>query len=163
MGPAKSPASSPSVNKGRCSIGATPKRYCIPGEAFALTSPRQSSAQLGGVRVGETGTSEPPPKHMAVHVWCRNEVQAGRVRYPERHKATTLERRRLFVIGLRYDGSMVERRVITPEEMDLMSPDERDSAVRSGELRSLDDLPVELRKRVIARAAEIEERLRLTS
>jgi hypothetical protein len=47
--------------------------------------------------------------------------------------------------------------------MDLMSPEARDSAVRAGELRSLNDLPVELRNRVIARAAEIEERLRLTS
>jgi hypothetical protein len=58
---------------------------------------------------------------------------------------------------------MVERRVITPEEMDLMSPEERDFAVRTGELRSLNELPVELRNRVIARAAEIEEQLRLTS
>jgi hypothetical protein len=73
-----------------------------------------------------------------------------------------LEPHRLFVTGVRYDGDMVERSVITPEEMDLMSPEERDAVVRSGELRSLSDLPVELRNRVIARAAEIEERLRLT-
>ncbi len=46
--------------------------------------------------------------------------------------------------------------------MDAMSPDERDRAVRNGELRSLDDLPEALRQRVIARAAAIEARLRLT-
>ena len=57
---------------------------------------------------------------------------------------------------------MDNRRVITPEEMDLMSPEERASAVRNGELRSLEDLPEELRHQVIARAAAIEERLRLT-
>ena len=43
-----------------------------------------------------------------------------------------------------------------------MSPEERASAVRNGELRSLEDLPEELRHQVIARAAAIEERLRLT-
>ena len=58
---------------------------------------------------------------------------------------------------------MDNRRVITPEEMDLMSPDERASAVRNGELHSLEDLPRELRHQVIARAAAFEERFRLTS
>ncbi len=53
--------------------------------------------------------------------------------------------------------------MITAEEMDLMSPEERDSAVRSGELHSLDELPDELRSRVIGRAATIEARLRLSS
>jgi hypothetical protein len=58
---------------------------------------------------------------------------------------------------------MAERHVITAEEMDLMSPEERDSAIRGGELHSLDELPDELRSRVIGRAATIEARLRLSS
>ncbi len=58
---------------------------------------------------------------------------------------------------------MAERLVITPEEMEVMSPEERDRAVRNGELHSLDDLPDDLRKRVIGRAAAIEDRLRLTT
>ncbi len=78
-------------------------------------------------------------------------------------QATTLEPRRFPWRGLRYSMEMAERHVITAEEMDLMSPEERDSAVRGGELHSLDELPDELRNRVIGRAATIESRLRLSS
>jgi hypothetical protein len=57
---------------------------------------------------------------------------------------------------------MVERRVITAEEMDLMSPQDRDLAVRQGELRTLTDLPLDLQQRVVARALKIENQLRPT-
>ena len=54
---------------------------------------------------------------------------------------------------------MQERRVITPDEMDRMSPSERAEAVQAGELHSLDDLPEPFRRRVVDRAAAIEARL----
>ncbi len=54
---------------------------------------------------------------------------------------------------------MGPERVITAGEMDAMSPDERATAVRAGEISSLEGLPDTLRQRALARAAELEERL----
>ncbi len=59
----------------------------------------------------------------------------------------------------RYDRGMPERHVITPHEMDRMSPSERAEAVLAGELHSLDELPEAFRRRVVERAAAIEARL----
>ena len=54
---------------------------------------------------------------------------------------------------------MPERHIVTPYEMDRMSPTERAEAVKAGELHSLDDLPEEFRRRIVERAAAIEARL----
>jgi hypothetical protein len=55
---------------------------------------------------------------------------------------------------------MPERRVITPDEMDQMTPDERAVAVRAGTVLSLDELPEEFRQRVVDRAQMLSQRIR---
>jgi hypothetical protein len=50
--------------------------------------------------------------------------------------------------------------VITPDEMDQMTPDERAAAVRAGTVLSLDELPEEFRQRVVDRAHILSQRIR---
>jgi hypothetical protein len=54
---------------------------------------------------------------------------------------------------------MPERRVITPYEMDQMTPEERAAAVRAGTVLSLDELPEEFRQRVVDRAQMLSQRI----
>lgn len=75
---------------------------------------------------------------------------------------TTLESRRLSVTGLRYNRSMDNRRVITPAEMDHMTPNERAAIVDAGVLHSIDDLPEPFRSRVLAKAVQLEQELQRT-
>jgi hypothetical protein len=67
---------------------------------------------------------------------------------------------RRFVTRVRYTCSMTDRRVITPDEMDRMTADERAAAVGAGTVLSLDELPGEFRQRVVDRAEMLSQRIR---
>ncbi len=55
---------------------------------------------------------------------------------------------------------MALRPVITADEMDRMSPEERAAAVRAGTILSLDELPENFRNRIIERARVLNEQFR---
>ena len=52
--------------------------------------------------------------------------------------------------------------VITPAEMDHMTPNERAAIVDAGVLHSIDDLPEPFRSRVLAKAVQLEQELQRT-
>ena len=54
---------------------------------------------------------------------------------------------------------MERQRVITAEEMDRMTPNERAEAVRAGIVRDLSGLPPAFRQRIEERAAFLESEL----
>jgi hypothetical protein len=51
-------------------------------------------------------------------------------------------------------------KIVTAAEMDLMTPAERAAVVDAGTITNFDDVPEPFRSRIIAKALEIEERLR---
>lgn len=54
---------------------------------------------------------------------------------------------------------MGSKQLITAEEMDSMTPDQRAAAVDAGWIGDIDELPEPFRARVMAKAKAIEERL----
>ena len=51
-------------------------------------------------------------------------------------------------------------KIVTAAEMDYMTPAERAAVVEAGTVKSLDDVPEPFRSRIIAKAHEVEARLR---
>jgi hypothetical protein len=54
---------------------------------------------------------------------------------------------------------MEPRQLITAKQMDTMTPAERAEAVDVGTVHNLEELPVEFRNRIVAKAKSLEGRL----